>query len=124
MNPAQVKGNGFIPCFKAEGEHWSFVRLGENGRAAEVREKKRISDNCTIGAYYFRSCELYENLYRAHYGEGAGDSHLVNGEKYIAPLYNALIAQGGEVRIADIPRGKVHVLGTPEELRAFICQGN
>ena len=120
MTAAHIRGDGFIPCFKAEGEHWSFVRLGADGRAAEVREKERISDNCTLGAYYFRSCELYESLYRAHYGEGADDSHLVNGEKYVAPLYNVLIERGGEVRIADIPREKVHVLGTPEELRAFV----
>jgi choline kinase len=117
MNSAQVRGDGFIPCFKAEGDHWSFVRLDENGRAVEIKEKQRISDNCTLGAYYFRTCSLYEELYGEYY---SGKGRLVNGEKYVAPLYNFLLEKGGEVCIADIPGDKVHVLGTPEELRAFL----
>ena len=54
-----IKGDGYIPCFKAEGDHWSFVRLDSSGNAVEVREKMRISDNCTLGAYYFSSAKLY-----------------------------------------------------------------
>ena len=44
-----------------------FVRLDETGKAVEVREKKRISENCTLGAYYFKSCALYERLYDEFY---------------------------------------------------------
>ena len=51
-----ICGDGFIPCFKAEGTHWSFVKLNDTGKAVEVREKERISDNCTIGLYYFKDC--------------------------------------------------------------------
>ena len=110
-------GDGFIPCFKAIGTHWSFVKLDENGYATEVREKEKISDNCTIGAYYFSSCALYEKLYREYYSES---KNLTNGEKYVAPLYNHLIKNGGKVKISLIPTQKVHVLGTPEELEAFV----
>ena len=123
MNSAQIKGDGFIPCFKAEGTHWSFVRLDENGKAVEIKEKERISDNCTLGAYYFKTCALYESLYSEYYGvngkHGAA-KNLVNGEKYVAPLYNYLLEKGGEIFIADIPPEKVHVLGTPEELKMFL----
>ena len=108
--------NGFIPCFNASGTHWSFVKLDESGFAEEVKEKERISDNCTIGAYYFASCELYEKLYKEYYNDS---KNLTNGEKYVAPLYNQLIMQGGKVKICLIPAEKVHVLGTPEELKAF-----
>lgn len=116
MNVSQIKGDGFIPCFNADGEHWSFVKLDENGNAVEVREKTRISDNCTIGAYYFKSCKLYENLYNEYYGEG---KNLEKGEKYVAPLYNHLIRKGGKVNISLINPEKVHVLGTPEEVEVF-----
>ena len=27
MKTADLRGDGFIPCFKADGDHWSFVRL-------------------------------------------------------------------------------------------------
>lgn len=117
MKAADLKGDGFIPCFKAEGDHWSFVRLDENERVVEIQEKRRISDHCTLGAYYFKSCELYENLYNEYYGQ---EGHTVNGEKYVAPLYNYMLEKGGEIYISDISPEKVHVLGTPEELQAFL----
>lgn len=117
MHSGELKGDGFIPCFQAEGEHWSFVRLDESGKAVEIREKQRISEHCTIGAYYFKTCRLYQKLYGEYYD---GTHGLVKGEKYVAPLYDYLLSKGGEVYISDIPPGKVHVLGTPEELRVFL----
>ena len=123
MNSAELKGDGFIPCFKAEGDHWSFVRLDDEGRVAEIKEKKRISDHCTLGAYYFRTCGLYEDLYNEYYRQGKA-SELVNGEKYVAPLYDYLLTKGGEIYISDIEPQKVHVLGTPEELQVFIDEDN
>jgi dTDP-glucose pyrophosphorylase len=117
IKSSQIKGDGFIPCFNAEGSHWSFVKLDENNKAIEVREKMRISDNCTLGAYYFKTCKLFKELYEEYY---AIDSNVEKGEKYVAPLYNYLISKGGEVYIATVPQSKVHVLGTPEELNYFL----
>ena len=120
MNSAQLKGDGFIPCFKAPGNHWSFVRLDEaTGKAVEIREKKRISDHCTLGAYYFKSCRFYQELYQEYYSQ---EGNLVNGEKYVAPLYDYLLQKGGEIYITDIDPKYVHVLGTPEELQIFLEQ--
>lgn len=116
MHFSQIAGDGFIPCFEAPGDHWSFVKLDQEGKAVEVREKERISSHCTLGAYYFKTCALYELLYQEYY---SGKEHLEKGEKYVAPLYNYLILKGGEVRIASVDFSKVHVLGTPEELEAF-----
>lgn len=50
-----ISGDGHIPCFHGQGDHWSFVKIDENGKAIEVREKKRISDDRTLGAYFFVS---------------------------------------------------------------------
>ncbi len=119
MNSSQIAGDGFLPCFHAPGDHWSFAKLDETGKVTEVREKKRISDNCTLGAYYFSSCALYQRLYEEYY---SSDEKLENGEKYVAPLYNHLIEKGGDVRISIVDADKVHVLGTPEELNVFLAQ--
>lgn len=116
MNADQIAGDGFIPCFHADGDHWSFAKLDEAGKVVEVREKVRISDNCTLGAYYFKTCGLYEQLYNEYY---TSDEKLEKGEKYVAPLYNYLISKGGDVRISIVDYDKVHVLGTPEELDYF-----
>ena len=117
MKEDQIAGDGFIPCFHAEGDHWSFAKLDESGKVVEVREKVRISDNCTLGAYYFKTCRLYEQLYNEYY---TSDEKLEKGEKYVAPLYNYLISKGGDVRISIVDYEKVHVLGTPEELNYFL----
>ncbi len=116
LKAEDIAGDGYIPCFHAEGDHWSFVKLDEDQRAVEVREKVRISDNCTLGAYYFKSCKLYEDLYEEYY---SNEDNLEKGEKYVAPLYNFMIEKGMDVRISIIDFGKVHVLGTPEELEIF-----
>lgn len=117
MNSEELKGDGFIPCFKAEGDHWSFVRLDEQERVVEIKEKQRISDHCTLGAYYFKTCGLYKKLYDEYYSE---EKNLVKGEKYVAPLYDYLLSKGGEIYISDIAPERVHVLGTPEELEYFL----
>ena len=117
MKYEDISGDGHIPCFHAEGEHWSFAKLDENGKVVEVREKVRISDNCTLGAYYFSSAKLYKELYEEFY---ADDSRMEKNEKYIAPLYNFMIEKGMPVTLSIVDASKVHVLGTPEELNVFI----
>lgn len=111
-----IKGDGFIPCFNAEGDHWSFVKVGMNGKAECVKEKFRISDNCSIGLYYFRNFSLFQDAYKNYYDEHKSEI----GEKYIAPLYNYLIETGKDVYIKHLSDSSVHVLGTPEEMNKFI----
>lgn len=120
MSPEKIpECNGWIPCFNAPGDHWSFVALDESGKAVEVREKKRISDNCSIGAYYFSSAGEFEYLYNEFYSEANAEKNSERGERYIAPMYNFLIEAGGDVRIMSIDSKFVHVLGTPDEVKAF-----
>lgn len=111
-----ISGDGYIPCFHAPGDHWSFVRLDANGNAVEVREKERVSDNCTVGAYYFSSAALYKKLYEEYY---ADNKNVEKNEKYIAPLYNYMIEKNMKVTISLVDSRRVHVLGTPEEVNAF-----
>ena len=116
MRYKDLSGDGHIPCFHADGNHWSFARLDDSGNVVEVREKVRISDNCTLGAYYFSSARLYRELYEEFYSD---DSQMEKNEKYIAPLYNLMIEKGMPVTISIVDAAKVHVLGTPEELQVF-----
>jgi len=116
LGPARIVGDGWIPCVDAPGEGWSFVRLGPDGLATEVREKSRISNHATIGFYHFASAGLYADVYRAYYADPA---RLERGEKYVAPLYNELIARGLAVRVFDMALQQITFLGTPEEVEAF-----
>lgn len=110
---SDLKGDGFVPCFNSLGDHWSFVK-GENGIAEDVVEKKRISDNCSLGAYYFSSASLFVKLYEEMYLNKATVK-----EKYIAPMYKLMIQKGYSVYYNLLNPECVHVLGTPEELKEF-----
>lgn len=117
MKFEDISGDGHIPCFHAKGDHWSFVKLNNYGEIIEVKEKVRISDNCTLGAYYFSSAKLYKELYEEYYKD---DSNMEKNEKYIAPLYNLMIKKGMLVTMSVVNNKKVHILGTPEELQVFL----
>lgn len=110
LKPELIRGDGWIPVFYAPGTRWSFVEIVDDGRVVRTAEKIRISDNCSIGLYYFDSFKGYKELVmkRAPLFEG--------NEWYIAPLYNDLIDGGKKVYADVIPQDCVFVLGTPEDL--------
>lgn len=109
---------GWMPCFPAPGDGWSFARTDAQGKVVEVREKQRISDHATVGLYWFDSAARYSALYRDYY---AVDGREEKGERYVAPLYNELITQGAEVRIDVLALEDVGMLGTPDQVAAFIA---
>ncbi|MGM3173958.1 glycosyltransferase family 2 protein [Dickeya lacustris] len=117
-NDIQSGADGWVPCFQVPGDHWSFVQIGQDGWATQVAEKKRISDYASIGLYWFANAAEYVEAYDKFFADSA---NLVKGERYIAPLYQQLIAEGKKIAIADLPTKQVHVLGTPAELDIFLA---
>jgi dTDP-glucose pyrophosphorylase len=116
LSKSSVRGEGWIPCFAAEGDAWSFAAATDDGRVTEVREKTRVSPHATVGLYWFASFDLYEDVYHRHYDVG---QKLEKGERYVAPLYNTLIADGRAVYIHDIPVSAVVPLGVPADVEKF-----
>ncbi|HVE51914.1 MAG TPA: glycosyltransferase family 2 protein [Ramlibacter sp.] len=108
--------DGWIPCVQLPGDHWSFVRLGADGWAVEVKEKVRISPYASVGLYWFGRAAAYTAAYEDFFSR---PDSLVRGERYVAPLYSALIQAGRRVAITDLAPRDVRILGTPEELEAF-----
>lgn len=116
--PADIPdtAHGWIPCFPGPGEGWSFARTDETGQVIEMREKKRISENATVGFYWFRSADLYIKMYRKFFSQGRGEE---KGERYVAPLYNQLVADGLPVNISSLHLNDLGMLGTPEQVKSF-----
>ena len=102
---------GLIPYFKMDGDNWSFLKLDENNQVLEVKEKKRISDNCSVGTYVFNSAEMFNSLIDKYldYKKCRKDEEL-----YIAPLYDFAIKNSLKVlgKICE----NVKVFGNPSEL--------
>jgi dTDP-glucose pyrophosphorylase len=104
---------GVLGVFEAPGEQWSFARTDEHGRVVETAEKRRISPWATTGMYHFARGRDFVR----HTEAMIADNDRTRGEFYVAPVYNRLIAAGGDVRI-DVA-DEVWVLGTPEDLAHF-----
>jgi hypothetical protein len=106
--------DGGIVTFKATHPKWSFAKIGEDGFIDEVAEKNPISDNATVGIYYWKKGSDY-----VKYAEQMIDKNIrTNGEFYTCPSFNEAIADGKKIRNKSIE--KMWGLGTPEDLNYFL----
>ena len=106
---------GGMLTFPSLDPKWSYARLNQWGRVAEVAEKQPISTHATVGVYFFQR--------GSDFVDAATEMILrdarFRGEFYIAPAYNELILQGRAVGIHEIEERQMRGLGTPEDLEAF-----
>lgn len=109
--------DGFIMTMTATDPKWSFVRFDETGAVIGVVEKQPVSDVATVGIYNFAHGRQFVDAARAMI---AADKR-VNGEFYVAPCYDELLAAGGTVGVHGIGTDVegMHGLGTPDDLAAF-----
>jgi dTDP-glucose pyrophosphorylase len=107
-----------IVTFKATHPKWSFARLDDNGFVVEVAEKKPISDNATVGVYYWKKGSDY-----VKYAKQMIEKDIrTNGEFYVAPVFNEAILDGKKIRAKEIE--KLWGLGTPEDLNIYLEHHN
>lgn len=111
--------DGLIMTMWADDPKWSFVAL-ENDRVTRVVEKQVISNEATVGIYNFRRGGDFLDAARAM----IADDERVNGEFYVAPVYNRMIAAGQRVVIYNVGQefAGMHGLGTPADLDAFLAR--
>jgi len=110
----ETKADGGILTFKSTHPKWSFVKLDENENVCELAEKKPISDIATVGIYYWNKGSEY-----VKYAEQMiNNKEKVNGEYYVAPVYNQAIKENKKIKIFNID--KMWGLGTPEDLNIFL----
>ena len=106
--------DGGIITFKATHPKWSFARLGADGFVSEVAEKNPISDNATVGIYYWKKGSDY-----VKYAEQMISKDIrTNGEFYVCPVFNEAIGDNKKIRVKDIE--KMWGIGTPEDLNYFL----
>jgi hypothetical protein len=109
--------DGYLEVFEGDGEHWSFVEPGPDGQVIRTTEKKRISNLCCDGLYYFRDGVSFMNAFNYAFENNITD----RGEYYVAPLYNHLIQHGLDIRYVLINPEEVIFCGTPDEFLALNC---
>ncbi len=110
------KLDGAIMTFESNHPRWSYALTDKDKNVLQVAEKRVISDNATVGIYYFKTGKTFV--------EGATKmiekDVTVNNEFYVSPVYNELILSGKKIMVYKIDKTKMHSLGTPEDLREYL----
>ena len=110
----ETNADGGIVTFKATHPKWSFAKLNEKGLITEVAEKNPISDNATVGFYYWK----YGSDFVKYAEQMITNNTRVNNEFYVCPVFNEAIKDNKQIRSFEV--NKMWGLGTPEDLRYFI----
>jgi dTDP-glucose pyrophosphorylase len=113
---ANKDADGSIIIFNDENPKWSFVAINEYGEIDKVREKEVISNNATVGIYFFKKGEYFINAAL----DVISRAEKTNGEYYIAPAYNFLIKNNLKITPYKISIQQMHGIGTPNDLIAYI----
>ena len=118
LQQADSDPDGLIMTMQASDPKWSFVGLDERRLVTHVVEKEVISDMATVGIYNFTRGKNFVSAAKAMI---AADER-VNGEFYVAPVYNRLIDQGAKVGIFSIgsEANGMYGLGIPKDLELFL----
>jgi len=111
--------DGLIMTMKANDPKWSFVSIGANDLVTRVVEKQVISNQATVGIYNFkRGCDFVAGAKKM-----IENDERVNGEFFVAPVYNYLVLAGrriGAFNIGSNGNG-MYGLGVPCDLNSFLA---
>jgi len=103
--------DGGILTFTSTHPKWSFAKVGVDGFVTEVAEKNPISENATVGVYYWKRGSDY-----VKYAEQMIKKDIrTNNEFYVCPVYNQAIEDGKRIKIFPVPA--MYSMGTPEDLQ-------
>ena len=108
------KIDGGILTFEATHPRWSFAKTNGENEVIEVAEKNPISNNATVGIYFWNKGSDY-----VKYCEQMISKKITtNNEYYVCPVYNEAIKDGKKIKIYKVD--KMWGLGTPEDLNIFL----
>jgi dTDP-glucose pyrophosphorylase len=110
----ELNCDGGILTFKSTHPKWSFAKIDSTGHVSEVAEKNPISDDATVGVYYWKNGSDY-----VKFAEQMISKNLrVNNEFYVCPVFNESIKSGKKIKSFEIK--KMWSLGTPEDLEVYL----
>lgn len=110
------KADGVIMTFNSHHPRWSYARVDKKGNVLEVAEKKVISNQATVGIYYFRQGA---DFVKAAFSMIEKNIRF-NNDFYVCPIFNELILEGKSIINWEIKQSQMHGLGTPEDLAKYL----
>ncbi len=106
--------DGSILTFRDNNPKWSYAKINNLGYVTELAEKQVISDIATVGIYFYNRGSEY-----VKYAEQMIKKDIrVNGEFYVAPVYNEYIADNKKIKTYDCQ--KMWGMGIPSDLQYLL----
>ena len=97
---------------------YSYIKLGDENKIIDIKEKIKISDNANTGAYAFNDIE---ELWR--YCKHVVDSNITfNNEPYTSCVISEMIQSGIVFKGIELDDKCVFSLGTPQAVEAYVNQ--
>ncbi|MBI2599293.1 glycosyltransferase family 2 protein, partial [Candidatus Daviesbacteria bacterium] len=112
------KADGVIMTFNSQHPKWSYARVDKKGRVLEVAEKKVISDQATVGIYYFKKGSDFVTSAFSMIEKNI----RFNNDFYVCPTFNEMILAGKNIINWEIKQSQMHGLGTPEDLNKYLSK--
>ena len=110
--------DGGILTFESSHPKWSYAKTNLDGFVSEVAEKQVISNQATVGVYYWNKGSDY-----VKYAEQMIQKNIrVNNEFYVCPVFNEAIHDNKKIRVKNVK--KMWGIGTPEDLNYFLNRKN
>ncbi len=110
------ESDGGILTFPSSHPKWSYAKLNDKGYVIEVAEKKPISNNATVGIYWWKKGSEY-----VKYAEQMINKNIrTNNEFYVCPVFNEAIKDEKKITIKEIEKDGMWGIGTPEDLNYFL----
>ncbi len=106
-NAPEYEADGSLLTFKSDLDRYSYVRLGDDGYAAETAEKKVISDKAITGAYGFKNAKTFLDAAEKYMGRCEYAEYFMSG------IYNILIEEKKKIKVFTVD--DTINFGTPEE---------
>jgi HAD superfamily hydrolase (TIGR01509 family) len=106
--------DGGILTFVDNNPKWSYALTDDSGYVTQVAEKKVISNEATVGIYYWKTGSEYVRLAEQMISKNI----RVNNEFYVCPVFNEACLD--HMKIKTFPINTMHGLGTPEDLKKYL----
>lgn len=106
--------DGGVLTFESTHPKWSYVKNNQDGFVVEVAEKKVISNQATVGIYYWKKGSDY-----VRYAEDMIKKNIrTNNEFYVCPVFNQAIEDNKKIKSKKVEQ--MWGIGTPEDLENFL----
>ncbi len=115
INFSKRKLDAAVICFDSVHPRWSYALTDDNGLIIETSEKRPISKQAIAGFFYFKKGKYFVKAAMDSITKDAN----INGNYYIAPVYNELVLGGKKMGIGVVDNDQYHTFYSTQLLEEY-----